>query len=101
MSRHEESVYRTSKKPGEPSLAEMKSQAARLKQDLDQFKGRGAGAALIQPLQERIRDLEAAIAHAQAAKAGPGPDPDAPDYRRPAAGATSSRFPPRGKPTRA
>ncbi|CAO3431237.1 Gas vesicle protein V [Azospirillum doebereinerae] len=100
MSRHEETVYRTTKKVGEPSIAEMKSQASRLKQDLDQFKGRGAGAALIQPLQERIRDLEAAIAHAQVAKGGASPDPDAPDYQRPVARTTSNRFPPRGKPTR-
>ncbi len=100
MSRHEENAYRTTKRSGDLSVAEMKSQASRLKQDLDQFKGRGAGAALIQPLQERIRDLESAIAHAQAAKNGASPDPDSPDYQRPGAGSESSRFPPRGKPTR-
>lgn len=100
MSRHEENAYRTTKRTGEPSLAEMKSQAARLKQDLDQFKARGSSAALIQPLQERISDLEGAIAHAQAAQGGGRPDPDAPDYQSPVSRTTSSRFPPRGKPTR-
>ncbi len=96
MSRHEETVYRTTKKSGEPSLQEMKSQAARLKQDLEQFQGRGAGAALIMPLRERIRDLESAIAHAQAQKAAPRPDPDGGHAPRTVVQATSSRFPPRG-----
>jgi hypothetical protein len=100
VSRHEESVYRTTRKSGEPSLKEMKSQAARLKQDLEQFQGRGAGAALIMPLRERIRDLEAAIAHAEARKAAPPRDPDDPAAPRVIVQATSSRFPPRGPPGR-
>ena len=100
MSRHEENAYRTTKRSGDLSVAEMKSQASRLKQDLDQFMGRGAGAALIMPLKERIRDLEAAIAHAQSLKGGASPDPDSPDYQRGGDHSVSTRFPPRGKASR-
>lgn len=113
MNRFDEKVYRVPKRKDGPSLAEQKSQLVRLKQDLDQFRARQAGTAVIGSLQARIRDLEASISRAEAARmmdrqsrrpadadeagessaeagsAGPG------GYR-----ATSSRFPPRGRPGR-
>lgn len=96
MTRYEEKVYRSPKKQGEASVPDMKSQLVRLKQDLEQFQKKGSSAALTMPLQERIRDLEGAIAHAQrkqaAGQAG-GDDDDGPRYVQKA---TSSRFPPRG-----
>ncbi|WP_207457108.1 Gas vesicle protein V [Azospirillum sp. SYSU D00513] len=101
MSRYEEKVYRVSKGKGGPSIAEMKNQLARLKQDLEQFQGRGAGAAVQSSLQSRIRELQTSLSEAEAAQArrqqarrAEDDDDDGP--RRPQVQATSSRFPPRG-----
>ncbi len=109
MNRFDEKVYRVPKRREGPSLADQKSQLVRLKQDLEQFKARQAGTAVIGTLQARIRDLEASVSRAEAARmldhqsrrqndGGDAGEPTA----APAGGlrATSSRFPPRGRPGR-
>ncbi|WP_247883329.1 Gas vesicle protein V [Azospirillum brasilense] len=93
-----------------PSLPEQKSQLLRLKQDLEQFKSRQAGAAVVGSLQARIRELESSISHAEAARVTdrdsrrPRDEEDAEsgDMTMPdgTMRATSSRFPPRGRPGR-
>lgn len=112
MNRFDEKVYRVPKRKDGPSLAEQKNQLLRLKQDLEQFKARQAGTAVIGSLQARIRDLEANVTRAEAAGmmdrqsrrpagdegaegSGAGGTEGAGGYR-----ATSSRFPPRGRPGR-
>ena len=105
MSNYDEKAYRMTRSKDGPSLAEQKSQLARLKQDLEQFKNRQAGAAVMATLQERIRELEASVSRADTARAldreARRAPRDADD--RPGAGdvrSTSSRFPPRGTPGR-
>lgn len=109
MNRYDEKVYRVPKRKDGPSLAEQKSQLVRLKQDLEQFKARQAGASVVASLHSRIRDLEASISRAEGARmldrqarrpAGEGEDTN--DAPTPVGGlrATSSRFPPRGRPGR-
>jgi phage shock protein A len=103
VSRYEEKVYRVAKGKGGPSVAEMKSQLMRLKQDLEQFRGRGAGAAVVSSLQTRIRDLQASLAEAEAAQAQrrqarARAEEDGQDEARMPTRATSTRFPPRGTP---
>ncbi len=110
MTNYDEKAYRIAKSKNGPSLAEQKSQLARLKQDLEQFKSRQTGAAVVGSLQERIRELEASIAHADTARAldreahrsfkdgqkeGDDDRAHADEVRL-----TSSRFPPRGTPGR-
>ncbi|KAA0684303.1 Gas vesicle protein V [Roseomonas genomospecies 6] len=109
MNRFDEKVYRVTKRRDGPSLQEQKGQLLRLKQDLEQFKSRQAGAAVVGSLQARIRDLESSITRAEAARMMDR------ESRRPRDGeedtdpgaasgnsmrATSSRFPPRGRPGR-
>ena len=106
VNRYDEKVYRVPRRKDGPSLAEQKSQLVRLKQDLEQFKARQAGAAVVASLQSRIRDLEASISRAEGARMldrqarQPSGEPD--DAPASAGGyrATSSRFPPRGRPGR-
>lgn len=111
MNRFDEKVYRVTKRRYGPSLQEQKSQLLRLKQDLDQFKSRQAGAAVVGSLQARIRELEASVTHAEAARVTDresrrprGGEEDAESGAMPMADgtmrATSSRFPPRGRPGR-
>ena len=110
MNRYDEKVYRVPKRKDGPSPADQKSQLVRLKQDLEQFKARQAGAAVVASLQTRIRDLEASISRAEGARmlerqarrpateggdANDGAPAPVGGYR-----ATSSRFPPRGRPGR-
>jgi septal ring factor EnvC (AmiA/AmiB activator) len=104
VSRYEEKVWRVPKGKGGPSIAEMKSQLARLKQDMEQFQGRGAGAAVMASLRDRIRQLQGSLAEAEAAQAQrrqarSHAEEDAREDgpRRPQQ-TTSSRFPPRGTP---
>ena len=111
MNRFDEKVYRVTKRRDGPSLQEQKGQLLRLKQDLEQFKSRQAGAAVVGSLQARIRELESSISRAEAARtmdrearrpdggeedADPGAIPVQDNSLR----ATSSRFPPRGRPGR-
>jgi len=101
MPNYDERAYRVTRSKEGPSLAEQKSQLARLKQDLEQFKSRQAAGAILGSLQERIRDLEASVARIENARTldrearqsgeGGGNSP---------VRATSSRFPPRGTPGR-
>lgn len=63
MSGHEEKIYRTSK--SKPNIAEMKSQLARLKGDLDHFTARTSPSTIVGPLRERISELQAQIAAAE------------------------------------
>ncbi|MBP2314635.1 Gas vesicle protein V [Azospirillum soli] len=108
MNRYDEKVYRVPRRKDGPSLAEQKSQLVRLKQDLEQFKARQAGAAVVTSLQSRIRDLEASISRAEGARMldrqarQSATDGDGGDAATTAGGyrATSSRFPPRGRPGR-
>lgn len=108
MNRFDEKVYRVTKRRDGPSLQEQKSQLLRLKQDLDQFKSRQAGAAVVGSLQARIRELESSISRGEASRmmdresrrphggdedAAPGDMPVPENSMR----ATSSRFPPRGR----
>ncbi|MDQ2105528.1 Gas vesicle protein V [Azospirillum sp. C340-1] len=111
MNRFDEKVYRVTKRRDGPSLQEQKGQLLRLKQDLEQFRSRQAGAAVVGSLQARIRELESSISRAEAAgmmdrearrshggeeNADPGAVPVPENSMR----ATSSRFPPRGRPGR-
>jgi len=109
VNRFDEKVYRVPKRKEGPSLADQKSQLVRLKQDLEQFKARQAGTAVIGTLQARIRDLEASVSRAEAARMldrqsrRPNDGDDAGEPAAAPAGglrATSSRFPPRGRPGR-
>lgn len=109
MNRYDEKVYRVPRKKEGPSLAEQKSQLLRLKQDLEQFRARQAGGAVIGSLQKRIRDLEASVSRAEAARSADHPrrpSDDGADGNDGTAGgpgtvrSTSSRFPPRGRPGR-
>ncbi len=103
MPNYDEKAYRITRSKDGPSLAEQKSQLARLKQDLEQFKSRQAGGAILGSLQERIRDLEASVARIENARvldreARQSGSDGAP---RNEVRSTSSRFPPRGTPGRA
>ncbi|WP_448206170.1 Gas vesicle protein V [Azospirillum sp. sgz302134] len=118
MNRFDEKVYRVPKRKDGPSLADQKGQLVRLKQDLEQFRARQAGAAVVGTLQARIRELEASISRAEAARmmdrqsrrpdsddattGDAGGDAGGDASAAPAGGmrATSSRFPPRGRPGR-
>nr|WP_301340719.1 Gas vesicle protein V [Azospirillum brasilense] len=111
VNRFDEKVYRVTKRRDGPSLQEQKSQLLRLKQDLEQFKSRQAGAAVVGSLQARIRELESSLSRAEAARVTDrearrprGDDEDAESGDMPMADgtmrATSSRFPPRGRPGR-
>lgn len=101
MPNYDEKAYRMTRSKDGPTLAEQKSQLARLKQDLEQFTSRQAGAAILGSLRERIRDLEGSIARIENARtldrearqSGEGGG-------RSEVRATSSRFPPRGTPGR-
>ena len=101
MPNYDEKAYRVTRSKDGPSLAEQKSQLARLKQDLEQFKARQAGAAIMGSLIERIRDLEGSINRIENARAL---DREArqsgEDGPREPVRSTSSRFPPRGTPGR-
>lgn len=106
MSKYEERVYRTTNK--KPNIAELKNQLMRLRHDLAQFTARKPDGAVVAPLQARIHELEAEIAEAQEAKrreeqASSGDADDMAGRFRSGQGsmrATSSRFPPRGRPGR-
>lgn len=108
MSKYEERTYRVGKK--RPSIADMKGQRERLRQDLEQFTARKPAAAVIASLRERIKALDLEIAEAEAERKRDRPAPigdDEPDGvgntesgAQAGLRATSSRFPPRGRPGR-
>lgn len=102
MSKFEDRAFRVGK--SKPNLAEMKSQLGRLKHDLEQFMARKPGGAVVDPLRARIRALEAEINEAEAARKRERPpaaeDGDEPERGGTLVRATSSRFPPRGRPGR-
>ena len=101
MPNYDEKAYRMTRSKDGPSLAEQKSQLARLKQDLEQFTSRQAGGAILGSLKERIRDLEGSIARIENARAldreARRSGEDGPNHQ---ARSTSGRFPPRGTPGR-
>lgn len=114
MNRYDEKVYRTPRRKEGPTLAEQKSQLVRLKQDLEQFRARQAGASVVSTLRDRIRELEGLISKAEGAKVeraarqaerasyqDGGPDQGGSDENEAGDGgavrSTSSRFPPRGR----
>ena len=70
MSKYEEQAYRVGVgKPNpnaKPNVPLLKSQLARLKHDLAQFIARKPDGSVIAPLKERIREMEATIASAEA-----------------------------------
>lgn len=66
MSKYEEKAFPVGKT--KPTLAGLKSQLSRLKEDLGQFMARKPGGAVVAPLRERIRELEAEIAAAEEEK---------------------------------
>lgn len=69
MTRHEERVFRTGKP--KTDLATLRSQLQRLKSDLEQYLERNRHSAMIAPLKERIRELEATIGAAEERSARP------------------------------
>lgn len=66
MTKYEERAFQSDK--AKPSLAGLKNQLSRLKDDLGQFMARKPSGLVIAPLRERIRELEAEIAEAEADK---------------------------------
>jgi hypothetical protein len=112
VSKYEEQAYRVGgAKPNpnaKPNVPLLKSQLARLKHDLEQFMARKPDGSVIAPLRERIREMESTIASAeaenkrerQASSSQPDDDDTGPGARGEMR-ATSSRFPPRGRPGRA
>lgn len=110
MSKYEEQAYRVGVgKPNpnaKPNVPLLKSQLARLKHDLAQFIARKPDGSVIAPLKERIREMEATIASAEAenkrerqSARNPEDDDDVGGSRQEIR-STSSRFPPRGRPGR-
>ncbi len=66
MSKYEELAFQVGKT--KTDLAALKSQLVRLKNDLDQFLSRKPDGAVVQPLRERIKQLEADISAAETSK---------------------------------
>ena len=105
MSKYEEAAFPMGK--AKPSAAQLKTQLARMKNDLEQFLARKPDGAVVEPLRERIRQLESEIAGVEAGKtrdrqAQADAEADAADAssgksvsKRPQ---VSTRFPPRRKP---
>jgi len=111
MSRHEEKAYPVGK-GNKPTVSEMRSRLAQMRRDLDNYATRKPAGTVAAALAQRIRELEAEIATAEADQkarrqqrrdmlddeaggtvdqTGRGPTGTAP---------TSGRFPPRGRPGR-
>jgi len=112
VSKYEEQAYRVGgAKPNpnaKPNITLLKSQLARLKHDLEQFMARKPDGSVIAPLKERIREMEAIIASAeadskrekQAARPSDDDDDAGAQSSRGEMRSTSGRFPPRGRPGR-
>ncbi|MGQ9369092.1 Gas vesicle protein V [Azospirillum sp. ST 5-10] len=102
MSKFEDRAFRVGKRRS--SLAEMKGQLVRLRQDLEQIAARNPTGAVVAPLRQRIRALEGEIAEAEADKARNRPPPrddgegDEPSGTRAPVRSTAGHFPPRGRP---
>ncbi len=112
MSKYEERAYQVGRT--KPNIAGMKNQLARLKHDLEQFAARKPSGAVVTTLKERIREIEATIAEAEAnrkresqaarsvaedaAEGEPAPSSTTGPAVRTGTYTTSSRFPPRGRP---
>lgn len=106
MSKYEERAYNVGRT--KPNIAGMKNQLARLKHDLEQFTARKPSGPVVTTLKDRIRELEGTIAEAEAnkkreAQARAAADENlgdgGPSYTR-GTHSVSTRFPPRGKPTK-
>jgi len=113
VSKYEERAYQVGR--SKPNIAGMKNQLERLKHDLEQFAARKPSGAVVITLRERIRELEATIAEAEAnrkresqavrsaaddaAEGEPAVVPTGGSVRT-GTYTTSSRFPPRGRPGR-
>lgn len=69
MTRHEERVFRAAKP--KTDLATLRSQLQRLKSDLEQYLERNRNSAMIAPLRQRIKELEATIGAAEERSARP------------------------------
>jgi uncharacterized protein involved in exopolysaccharide biosynthesis len=109
VSKYEEQAYRVGGgKPNpnaKPNVPLLKSQLARLRHDLEQFIARKPDGSVIAPLKERIREMEATIASAEAEnkrerQSARNSDDDDDTGARQELRSTSSRFPPRGRPGR-
>ncbi len=113
MSKYEERAYQVGR--SKPNIAGLKNQLTRLKHDLDQFVARKPSGSVVVTLKERIRELEATIAEAEAnrkresqaassvaeeAAEGDAATAQTKAASRTASYTTSSRFPPRGRPGR-
>ena len=112
MSRHEEKAYPIGK-AGKPAASEMKSRLAQLKRDLENYSTRKPAGAVAAALTQRIRELEAEIAAADAEQearrrqrrdalddSASGPAERA-ERGSTGSAQTQGRFPPRGRPGRA
>ncbi len=66
MKKYEEAAFPVGK--AKPNAAQLRTQLARLKNDLEQFLARKPDGAVIEPLRERIRQLESEIAGIEANK---------------------------------
>jgi len=64
VSKYEERAYQVGR--SKPNIAGLKNQLARLKHDLEQFAARKPSGAVVTTLKERIREVEATIAEAEA-----------------------------------
>jgi len=117
VSKYEERAYNVGRT--RPNIAAMKNQLSRLRHDLEQFVARKPDGAVVSTLRERIREMEATIAEAEANKkresqarmpadegAAPGEDDGkaagrrSPERSSTAGYAIGPRFPPRGHPGR-
>lgn len=110
MSKYEERAYNVGRT--RPNIAAMKNQLSRLRHDLEQFVARKPDGAVVSTLRERIREMEATIAEAEANKKresqaranvddGAPEDDTKPAVRRAERSSTAgyaigSHFPPRG-----
>ncbi len=99
MSKYEERAFKVGKTTS--NLSDLKNQLGRLKADLEQFVARKPDGAVVAPLRERIRALEAEIAAGDESRkrdqqAGKNARADAADaLAGDAAGSLTGRFPPR------
>jgi hypothetical protein len=97
MSKYEERAFPVGKVKSD--LAILKSQLARMKEDLGRFIARKPDGVVIPPLRERIRELEAEIAdadqRAKDAQASRAMAADAPEKTTSSMRSTTGLFPPR------
>src|SRR4051812_31409728 len=111
MSRHEEKAYRVGKGT-KPTVSDMRSRLVQMRRDLENYATRKPAGTVAAALTQRIRELEAEIATAEAdqeagrqqrrdaLEEGAGGAADRTGRGPLGAAPTSGRFPPRGRPGR-